>query len=275
MYHILNIVEDAFDLKGALFCPTSGLLGPLVTVDVGSWTETVHITNNYRLPPFGNPWFAEDARHKPATRFAVSTKAPSSFITALIEPIVFRDLVDVVDWRLVNHIIFVGGIVPRLIALRGQAIVVKFVHPLQLQDSCVRHCIVDAVIVVRICWIPAKMDPWSSSPDAMTVDDSVKFDHFFKTRRFKLMAIGASHAKLGSSINICKARDLGVLGHSSIAVHSTPFGIPNNREQQLVEKQNITSFHARSIQSKSTQLISIQAAFLLLGNLFLSVTCVR
>jgi hypothetical protein len=78
------------------------------------------------------------------------------------------------------------------------------------------------------------------------------------------MAVGASHAKLGSSINICEARDICVVRHSSIPLHSTPFEIPD-REEQFVETHIITTFHARFIQSQSTQLLSIQAAFLLFG----------
>ncbi len=47
------------------------------------------------------------------------------------------DPVDIVDWRLVSHVIFVGGIVSGLIAFWRQEIVVEFVQPLQLQESCV------------------------------------------------------------------------------------------------------------------------------------------
>jgi hypothetical protein len=108
----------------------------------------------------------------------------------------------------------------------------------------------------------------------MAMDNPIKLDHIFKRSRFKLMAVGASHSKLRSSINIHEARDVCVEWHVSIPLHSTPFWILN-REQQLVEKQSITIFYAHLIQSESMQLIRIQAALLLFGNISLPVTYLR
>jgi hypothetical protein len=40
-------------------------------------------------------------------------------------------------------------------------------------------CAVDAIIIVRICCIPAKMVPRSSSPDAMMMGNPIKLYHHF------------------------------------------------------------------------------------------------
>jgi hypothetical protein len=56
-----------------------------------------------------------------------------------------------------------------------------------------RQGIVDAIIIVGIRWIPAnKMDPGSSSLDAMMMNNPIKVHHLFKRHRFDLMAVGAN-----------------------------------------------------------------------------------
>ncbi len=92
----------------------------------------------------------------------------------------------------------------------------------------------------------------------------IKSYYLVKRDRFKLVAVGASHPKLGCSINVGEARNVGVGRHSAVVFNSTPFRI-SKREQQLVEKQSIAIFHMHFIQSKSMQLLSTQAAFLLFG----------
>jgi hypothetical protein len=81
------------------------------------------------------------------------------------------------------------------------------------------------------------------------MDDPIKLlDQFLKRRRFQLMAIGASHAKLGSSINICEARD--------------------KRKQQLVENRASHPFVRAPFNPKARNLLASKQPFRSLGAYF-------
>jgi hypothetical protein len=78
------------------------------------------------------------------------------------------------------------------------------------------------------------MDPGSSSLDAMALDnftDPVEVDYLFQRNWLELMAICASHPKLGSTIHIGEAGDVSlVVGYSPFLFHSTTFQISNRKQ---------------------------------------------